>query len=569
MSSAFLGVRCQGDRMPALPGGSKSKHRAKDLSLLKRAAARALAKFLDRNRHLYESPPKRPIPVVDCLFNRRVTGLATLVLVLLAPSSAVCSAGLSLPHRALAASLNLSVQQPKSPSSKERATEKKLPNRIDPRTILTQPGISQPGVSQPPQQQPHFKVIFAPQSARVGETVSFTLQPVNIPAGFSRPLEIDFGDKTPRQQLAGGQMNASHWYFAPGTFSVAGYLVGLRSAAFQTKPISEPVTVQVGSWALSKLPGAVAIGEPMTLSIDNPSTDRSIEYQFHFGDDPPASGWVSESQATHRYHSAGTFKLFMEIRRAIDTPMNALARTAELPVVVKPLPQNSLRLDVTPKPQVQAGEAVTFAATLVSGFDKGDSHIRFKFSFGDGASSDWQPDPMAAHTYSLAGPHTARVEAAWLGERPGSQTTFAASEPQRIEVTAPAQPNGPAPDAGSNANRSGVTGPAQGNRPANSNRSTGSSSGFWLDLGRYSSIIIPAIVVIGLAILFAGYQTMKGRSSVKPDYRAHRDIGIARMSGGSLAIEFGIHLKPDVAEAWYQFDVPEAGLIRYERRQRD
>ncbi len=471
------------------------------------------------------------------------------VLLLLSSGTTVLS--LSKP---LAGSLNPSAQQPKSSSSRARATQKKPPNRIDPKTILTQPGFSQPGVSQPPQQQPHFKVILAPQTVRVGETLTFTLQPVNIPNGFSRPLEIDFGDKTPRQQLPGGQMNATHWYAATGTYSVAVYLVGLRSAAFQTRPISEPLTLQVGSWALSKLPGAVEIGEQVSLSIDNPSTDRSIEYQFHFGDDPPASGWVSESQATHRYHSAGTFKLSIEIRKAIDRPMNALARTAELPIVVKPLPQNGLRLDVAPKPQVQAGETVTFTATLISRFDKGDSHIRFKFNFGDGKSSDWQLDPVAPHTYSLAGLHSARVEAAWFSERPGSQAPFAASEPHRIEVTEPAQPNGPAQDAGSNANRGGVIGPAQGNRPANSNRSTGSSSGFWRDLGRYSGIIIPAIVVIALAIMFAGYQTMKGRFSVKPD---------------SLAIEFGIHLKPDVTEARYQLDVSEAGLIRYERRQSD
>jgi hypothetical protein len=508
-------------------------------------------------------PSKRVAPFLDRLWTLRALGIAVATLLLLSCGVTVLS--LSKPL----AALKPSAQQPKSQSSRAQATEKKPPNRIDPRSIITQPGITQPGISQPPRPQPHFKVIFAPQSVRVGETVSFTLQPVNIPAGFSRPLEIDFGDKTPRQQLAGGQMNATHWYAAPGTYSVAVYLTGLRSAAVQTRPLSEPLTVQVGSWALSKLPGEVEIGEPITLSIDNPSTDRSIEYQFHFGDDPPASGWVRESQATHQYHSAGTFKLFMEIRRAIDTPTNALARTAEMPVVVKPLPQNALQLDVKPAPKTQAGETVTFTATLISRFDKGDSHIRFKFTFGDGKSSDWQLDPVAPHAYSLAGLHSARVEAAWFSEQPRSQAPFAASEPFRIDVTEPAQPNGPAQDAGSNANRGGVTGPAQGNRLANSNRSTGSSSGFWRDLRRYSSIIIPAIVVIALAIMFAGYQTIKGRFSVKPDYRVHRDIGIAQMSGRPLAIEFGIHLKPDVANARYQLDVPEAGFIRYERRQVD
>lgn len=403
---------------------------------------------------------------------------------------------------------------------------------------------------------------------RVGETVTFTLQPVNIPNSFSRPLEIDFGDKTPRQQLAGGQMNATHWYSAPGAYSVAVYLVGLRSAATQTKPISEPLTMQVGSWALSALPGSGEIGDPITLAINNPSTDQSIEYQFHFGDDSPVSGWVRESQATHRYHAAGTFKPFAEIRKVIDNPTNALAKTVELPIVVKSLPQNALQLDVTPAPTVQAEEAVRFNATLVSRFDNGDSHIRFKFIFGDRKASDWQVDPVATHVYSVVGPLSARVEAAWFSERPGSQTTFATSEPHRIEVTALAQPNGPAQGAGSNANRGGVADPAQGNRAANGNRPPGSSKGFWRDVGRYWGIIIPALVVMGLAIAFAGYHAMKGRFSVKPDYRAHRDIGDPKTSGGTLAIDFDIRLKPDVSEARYQLDVPEAGLIRYERRER-
>jgi hypothetical protein len=75
--------------------------------------------------------------------------------------------------------------------------------------------------------------------------------------------------------------------------------------------------------------------------------------------------------------------------------------------------------------------------------------------------------------------------------------------------------------------------------------------------------------VIALAIVFAGYQTLKGRFSVKPEYRAHRDVGIAQTSSGSLALEFNIRLRPDVTEARYQIDLPEAGLIKYERRQRD
>jgi hypothetical protein len=206
---------------------------------------------------------------------------------------------------------------------------------------------------------------------------------------------------------------------------------------------------------------------------------------------------------------------------------------------------------VTPTPRVQVGTAVTFTATLVSKFDKGDLHIRYGFDFGDKSPIQWQVSSEATHSYSLPGTHYAQVEVAWVDEKLGVNTSIATSKPPSQIVVTKIPPTGS--DLWTGALVIGTPGP-----------STPTGGRDW------KPIIIPALAVIALAILFAGYQTFKkGRFSVKPDYQAHRDIGIAQTTGGSLAIEFDIRLKPDVTDAQYQLDVPEAGLIRYERRQHD
>lgn len=489
------------------------------------------------NRELYEVRCRLATQFSDRLQIWRVLGIATLALLLL-PAGAML---LSLDEPALAARQTPSAPQQKSPSSRV----KKTPGSIDPRSVLTQPNISRP---QPPQ-PPHFQVSSTPPSVRVGEVVTFSLQLVKLLREFSRSLEIDFGDQTPRQQLETVGPNISHWYSAEGSYAVGVYLRGLRNAAFPSVLVSDPLTVQVGPWKLSPLPAPVEIGDQVSFAIDHPSTDQSIEYRFHFGDDSPASGWVSGSQATHRYHSVDTYKPFVEIRRVIDRPMNALARTTDLSITITALPEKALRLDLAPTPPVEIEKVVTFTATLESKFDKDDPQIKYRFVFGDGTPSEWQSKPVATHPYSSAGQYPAHVEVAWFNGQLRAQTIIATTEQHPINVTV--IPRG-VKDAWIGSSVRGTAKPSPPNGGPD-----------------WKLIIIPALAVIALAILFAGYQTMKGRFSVKPDYRAHRDIGIAQTTGGSLAIAFDIRLKPDVTEALYQLDVPEAGLIRYERRQHD
>lgn len=461
----------------------------------------------------------------------------------------------------------LSIGMPKPAGFQQKppnVRSKKLPGPVDPKSVLAAPGVSTTQQRQPPQRPPpppptppHFQVIATPPSVRTGETVVFNIQPLGLVLKYPRQLEIDFGDNTPRLELDGAGTNIPHWYQTEGSHPVGIYFGSERSPGSRPLLVSDPLAIRVGPWLLSPPRASVEIGDEVTLAIDHPSTERGLEYRFHFGDDSPAGDWVSGSKATHQYHSAKTYKPFAEIRRVIDRPMNPLARTTDVSITVTPLPQSALRLDVVPTPPVEVEKAVTFTATLVSKFDKDDSHIRYRFDFGDKSPIIWQDSSEVTHHYSSTGTHYAQVEVAWVDEKFKVNATIATSKPpHKIDVTE--IPNPPAGSGGSSG--SSFVGSSVRGTPSTSTPKGGPD---------WNLIIIPALAVIALAILFAGYQTLKGRFSVKPDYQAHRDIGIAQTTGGSLAIEFDIRLKPDLSDAQYQLDVPEAGLINYERRQHD
>ena len=349
--------------------------------------------------------------------------------------------------------------------------------------------------------------------------------------------------------LDGAGTNIPHWYQTEGPHSVGIYLGSEKSAGSRPLPVSDPLAIQVGPWSLRAVPREVDIGGEVLFAIDNPPKDKAIEYWFHFDDDDsPDAKWTSDSAVSHQYHSTRVHRPYAEVRRMNDGSSTKPTETNRPQINVRPLADTSLQLGVAPPDTVQVGDEVKFTATLVSKFDKDDPHIRYRFDFGDKSPIKWQASPGTTHRYSSPTTNYAQVEVAWVDEKLGVNTGIATSKPPHQIVVIEISPTDPW--IGSSV--IGTPGP-----------STPKGAGDW------KPIIIPALAVIALAVLFAGYQTLKGHFSVKPDYQAHRDIGIAQTTGGALAVEFDIRLKPDVTEARYQLDVPEAGLIRYERRQHE
>ena len=300
-----------------------------------------------------------------------------------------------------------------------------------------------------------------------------------------------------------------------------------RGLGFLPIPLSDPITVQVEAWSFNASATSVEVGESVLFKVDRPSADRSISYRYAFGDDSPIGVFGSETEAKHSYHSAQTFKPVAEIQ-VIDTRTRIVTSTAPREISVRELPPSALVLEVKPaSASVQVGKEVSFSATLNSKFGPGDPNIRFNFFFGDTKSSGFQREPKAAYRYSSADRYSAHVEVAWRNAESNIDTVLARSADHQITVTAvpPPAPDGPP----------------------------------------YLVFILPALFLIAMAILFAGYRSWKGRFSVRPEYFANPNAGSLQANARDLALDFEFHFSPDVSQALYRLDASEAGLIRFER----
>jgi len=86
------------------------------------------------------------------------------------------------------------------------------------------------------------------------------------------------------------------------------------------------------------------------------------------------------------------------------------------------------------------GEPVRFDASASEGHDEGNGRIvAYRFDFGDGKGTDWQPSPFAVHAFSVPGPVTATVTV-----RDARDLRDRASVRLNVRSTQP--PTGDAPD---------------------------------------------------------------------------------------------------------------------------
>ncbi|HKO62429.1 MAG TPA: PKD domain-containing protein [Pyrinomonadaceae bacterium] len=99
-----------------------------------------------------------------------------------------------------------------------------------------------------------------------------------------------------------------------------------------------------------------------------------------------------------------------------------------------PLPVPRVTLNASPA-SISPGRPVTFVAHLTSSYP----NIRFRFVFGDGGQTNWQPTPVATHAYQTAGNYQPFVD---IGAASGGGVTRLGGSVRRlVQVTqAPAGP---------------------------------------------------------------------------------------------------------------------------------
>lgn len=406
-----------------------------------------------------------------------------------------------------------------------------------------------------------------------------------------------FGDKADTGWQ--DQSETAHAYDIAGTYMAYVDIGGLDNGSFTFLSRSARQPIQVTSAPLvsvdlSITPSQVEVAESATFTALSTTRDPNTRYRFVFGDSSSPTGWQVSSQVPHAYDSAGTYFAYVEIstgRIGIGGPS---IRSARKSVQVVEPQRVSVELEVNPA-KVETEKQVTFAARTNSS----DRNIKYRFSYGDGSSSDWQTIPRSRHKYYPAGDYFAYVEAG-LANNNQAVKVLDTSKKIQVTVTASATPTPTptptpttptptptpvgsptsSPGASPNSSPVGSPGSSPGSSPGGSpslspgvtpTLSPGSSPPFPpagpTDAGKFPWWYL----LIALLIVGAGYWAFKALFVPRPTFRSCMDGGKCEVDqeGKPLAIESQILLKPNIADGQYLVGTNEGNLIQSVRREND
>jgi hypothetical protein len=138
----------------------------------------------------------------------------------------------------------------------------------------------------------------------------------------------------------------------------------------------------------------VRVGELVrfTLSPANLVTNPKLNVTVDFGDGTIVR--ARQPYLTHRYRATGHYKVYASVVspeiQGGDDPRRVVPRVT---LIARPN-------------QVTAGERVNFNAQLASSYPG----IKYRFSFGDGAQTDWQDSAATSHMYAARGNYLSYVD---------------------------------------------------------------------------------------------------------------------------------------------------------------
>ncbi len=165
--------------------------------------------------------------------------------------------------------------------------------------------------------------------------------------------------------------------------------------------------VRVGELVVFTLtPAAVVLNPRYAVTVD-------------FGDGNRRQ--VRSTQVRYRYAATGHYKVYASVvgseRYSDPDPKD--------PVGIG-VPRVTLIVDPS---RTTAGQSVNFRAQLSSSYP----NLRYRFSFGDGSSTEWQTSADARHTFQSVGTYAAFVD---IGSGVGSIKPLGGSVRQKVSVTA-------------------------------------------------------------------------------------------------------------------------------------
>ena len=365
----------------------------------------------------------------------------------------------------------------------------------------------------------------------LGELVTFSIAPPSVPGDPRFTVTIYFGD-FPNSKRVMGKEPVSHLYTATGIYTYGVCVAPAKPPFPSVKLIANPTTVATN--ALVNFTAQVSQSYP------------NIKYRFVFADGSQTD-WQDATQTSHGYAAAKTYLAYVDIGEASGGSVRRIGGSPRQRIQVISPP--AVRAELLAKPaSVKAGETVSFRAQTNSG----DPQIKYRFAFGDGATTGWQDNPRAEHKYAVAKDYFASLE---VGLPSGQGVkTITTSKPAKINVAARSNPKPlpspfPSPEAtpiaGVGATSPTATPTIKG-PPDSSN-----------DLWKY---------LLALLAIFLGYKAARYFLVPRPKFVPNLDPGASRVGAGKpLSIDLQLALNPNLTGGQYELETHEGSLIKAER----
>jgi hypothetical protein len=287
--------------------------------------------------------------------------------------------------------------------------------------------------------------------------------------------------------------------------------------------------VRVGEDSVVKLePANVVLGSPFVLTVN-------------FGDGASTVVPPGRADVAHVYQAAGSYAVLVAVSQpgidAVGVPAPVVSNNnASISVL-------EVELGVSPAKPI-TDEPVSFSTQ----FQSNDSNIRYRFTFGDGTSSDWLTTPETQHAFGRPGDFpNSYVEVGRASARVlGDVSPVTQSAPVLIQVAA-AQVPVPRPGPG----------PAPTPVPVPVPTPQDGGTSIW----PYAAVILAALAILG-------YSAKQWLSPPRIKLEPHEDPEASSKvaDGPALAIDVEIRLHRVVAAGEIRGGAGDAGLVTGVRR---
>jgi PKD domain-containing protein len=287
----------------------------------------------------------------------------------------------------------------------------------------------------------------------------------------------------------------------------------------------------------------VRVGEPSVVTLDPAKvvTDSPYVFTVAFGDGDSTPIVRGRADVAHVYRTAGSYMVSVTASTVPGTEVFVVA-----PVVSNnntSIRVDNIELRVTPNTSTTR-EAVAFSTE----FQSNDANIRYRFTFGDGTSSDWLAAPQTQHVFRRPGSYPnnyVEVGRSIANLPAGEVSTLARSAPVPVQVAAAQVPVPPRP------------GPGPAPVPVPIPVPPDDGTNIW-----------PYAVVILAALAILGYSAKHWLSSPRVKLEPHRDPHALSqvVDGRGLAVDVEVRLHRAVSAGEIRSGPGDAGLVTAVRR---